>query len=110
MADATRKIAHAVEEQTAAAAPQPVPDRSRRRRMRKRWLILPVLVLGAAAWYGWSVYGKQEAAAAAVTEMPVRGDIEKQRHRIRSFEPHQGCRCGRPGFRPVEEPQGRDRR
>ncbi|KQY40651.1 efflux RND transporter periplasmic adaptor subunit [Rhizobium sp. Root483D2] len=76
MADATRKIAPAVEEQTAAAAPQPVPARSRRRRMRKRWLILPVLVLGAAAWYGWSVYGKQEAATAAVTEMPVRGDIE----------------------------------
>jgi macrolide-specific efflux system membrane fusion protein len=75
MADATRKIAPAVEEQDAAAA-QPMPARSRRGRTRKRWLILPVLLLAAAGWYGWSVYGKQEAAEAVVTETPVRGDIE----------------------------------
>ncbi len=75
MADATRKIAPAVEEQDVAAA-QPLPVRSKRGRTRRRWLILPVLILAAAGWYGWSVYGKQEAAEAVVTEMPVRGDIE----------------------------------
>ncbi len=75
MADATWKISPAVEVQDAAAAP-PIPARSKRGRTRKRWLILPVLFLAAVGWYGWSVYGKQEAASAVVTEMPVRGDIE----------------------------------
>jgi macrolide-specific efflux system membrane fusion protein len=75
MADATRKIAPAVEEQDAAAA-QPLPVRSKRGRTRRRWLILPVLFLAAAGWYGWSVYGKQGTAETVVTEMPVRGDIE----------------------------------
>lgn len=75
MADATRKIAPQLEEEDAAAV-QPLPARSKRGRTRKRWLILPVLLVAAAGWYGWSVYGKQEAAEAVVTEMPVRGDIE----------------------------------
>jgi macrolide-specific efflux system membrane fusion protein len=75
MADATRKIAPAVEEQNTAEA-QPIPARSRRGRTRRRWLILPVLLLAAVGWYGWSIYGKEEAAQAVVTEAPVRGDIE----------------------------------
>ncbi len=75
MADATRKVAPQLEEEDAAAV-QPLPARSKRGRTRKRWVILPVVLVAAAGWYGWSVYGKQEAAEAVVTEMPVRGDIE----------------------------------
>lgn len=75
MADATRKIVPAAEEKDSVEV-LPVPARSKRRRTRRRWLILPLLLLGAAGWYGWTAYGKEEAAQAVVTEMPVRGDIE----------------------------------
>ena len=77
MADATRKIAPVIEEDDAPVAQPASAPKKRAPVDASAWLILPVLLLAAAAgWYGWSTYGKQGATDTVVTETPVRGDIE----------------------------------
>ncbi|MCK3776150.1 efflux RND transporter periplasmic adaptor subunit [Ensifer sesbaniae] len=52
-------------------------QKAKRKRRTRSWLWLPVVVaIAGAAYYGWVRYGEEPAAAAMVTDVVTRGDIE----------------------------------
>ena len=52
-------------------------QKAKRKRRTRSWLWLPVvLAVAGAAYYGWVRYGEEPAAAAMVTDVVTRGDIE----------------------------------
>ena len=73
MADAPLKIAADAEDDRPVAVPT-LPARRRGKRKRRLWLLLPLMLVAAAVWYGWP--GGRGAEDMVVTETPQRGAIE----------------------------------
>ena len=79
---------------------------------RRRWIVLLVLVIAAAAWFGWKATHRPDPAAAYTTQVDRHRRPERGHHRQRRHQPgprrqrrHAGVGDGRQTERRLQQPR-----